>query len=194
MQTKICTTCQKEKTISCFSKHKECKYGVRCKCKECIRDYTRTEIGHIEKIYRNQINRSRLRVDPPPEYTVGQLIKWATNQEIFHILYNAWVESGFDKWLAPSFDRIDDYCHYTLNNLQIVTWRENNYRYMEDAINGVNRKRCKSVLQYDLDGNFIKEYYSVRSAARETGIDQAGISRVCRGELRKTHGFIFEFI
>jgi group I intron endonuclease len=51
----------------------------------------------------------------------------------------------------------------------------------------------KSVLQYDLDGNFIAEYESAREAERITGIGFKMISRVCNGDRPYTHGFIFKF-
>lgn len=40
----------------------------------------------------------------------------------------------------------------------------------------------KTVYQYDLDGNFIAEYGSTKEAARQLGIKDSNISRVCRGE------------
>lgn len=39
--TKQCTFCKKIKTLDCFHKHKQCKYGVSSKCKDCINEYTR---------------------------------------------------------------------------------------------------------------------------------------------------------
>lgn len=45
----------------------------------------------------------------------------------------------------------------------------------------------KSVLQYDLDGNFIKEWKSACEAERQLKISQANISACCRG-VRKTTG------
>lgn len=51
----------------------------------------------------------------------------------------------------------------------------------------------KSIVQFDKDGNFIKEWGSQGDAARELKLSQSKISEVCRGN-RKTHGgFIFKF-
>lgn len=38
---------------------------------------------------------------------------------------------------------------------------------------------CRKVLQYDLDGNFIKEWNSIREAHYNTNISRMGISRCC---------------
>lgn len=40
----------------------------------------------------------------------------------------------------------------------------------------------KAVLQYDLEGNFLKEYPSIKEAEKETGIYENGISDCCNGE------------
>lgn len=52
---------------------------------------------------------------------------------------------------------------------------------------------AKIVLQYDLDGNFVAEYKSAREAEKITGIGYKMISRVCKGERERTHGYIFKF-
>ncbi len=54
-------------------------------------------------------------------------------------------------------------------------------------------KVSKIVYQYDLNGNFIKEYKSVRDASRNLGINHSNISRCCRGEYKHTYGFIFRY-
>ena len=51
----------------------------------------------------------------------------------------------------------------------------------------------KTVLQYDIEGNFIAEYKNAREAERMTGIGFKMISRVCNGKRPHTHGFIFKF-
>lgn len=47
MQTKICTTCHIEKEITEFNKEKLGKYGVRSKCKPCIRLYVQSNADQI---------------------------------------------------------------------------------------------------------------------------------------------------
>jgi hypothetical protein len=46
--------------------------------------------------------------------------------------------------------------------------------------------RYKVVLQYDLDGNFIKEWLGASQIRDELGYNQSNITGVCNG-LRKTH-------
>ena len=51
----------------------------------------------------------------------------------------------------------------------------------------------RKVFQYDLNGNFIKEYRSTRNAANELNTNHANISRCCNGEYKHTMGFIFSY-
>ena len=55
-----------------------------------------------------------------------------------------------------------------------------------------SKKRSKPVLQYDLEGNFIKEWKSVTECGIN-GYKQGHVAACCRGE-RKTHkGFLWEY-
>lgn len=56
-----------------------------------------------------------------------------------------------------------------------------------------NHYNVKTILQYDLDNNFIAEYNSAREGERQTGIGYKMISRVCNGGRPHTHGYIFKF-
>lgn len=56
-----------------------------------------------------------------------------------------------------------------------------------------NGKLSKPVLQYTMDGEFVKEWPSTMQAEREGGFNNRLISACCRGK-RKTHkGFIWKY-
>lgn len=86
----------------------------------------------------------------------------------------------------------------TVSNLEWIT----NYDNMQHSIRTglrdnkkigelVKEKRGKKVMQYDLDGNFIKCWNSVREVADELNIDRHTIRKVCKGETKQTHNYIF---
>ena len=50
----------------------------------------------------------------------------------------------------------------------------------------------KAVLQFDLNGNFIKEYPSQIEAERQTGIPNTNISYCCNGKYSQAGGFIWK--
>jgi hypothetical protein len=48
----------------------------------------------------------------------------------------------------------------------------------------------RKILQYDLDGNLIKEWDSIESAYREYG---PGVKKCLKGLMKKTRNFVFKF-
>lgn len=56
-----------------------------------------------------------------------------------------------------------------------------------------NGKMSKHVLQYDMDGNFMKEWISVREIERELGFLHSNISKCCNGKLQTAYGFIWKY-
>lgn len=54
-------------------------------------------------------------------------------------------------------------------------------------------KRGKKVLQFDLNGNFIKEWNTIRTASYQTNTDQKGIIMCCKGKQSKANNFIWRY-
>lgn len=73
---------------------------------------------------------------------------------------------------------MDDYKSYTLDNIKLVSFQENEDKSHKDRKGGKNNKASYEVLQYDLEGNFINKYYSMQEAGRQTGINHANIRAV----------------
>jgi hypothetical protein len=106
------------------------------------------------------------------------------------------VESGFDKYKAPSIDRIDDNIGYKKDNIRLVSFQENMDHCYDAArkaehTNSGWEKGCMrphhAVVQLTTDGDFIQSFISVNEAARKTGCDNSKIPAVCMGK-RITHG------
>ena len=56
-----------------------------------------------------------------------------------------------------------------------------------------SKKLSKPVLQYDLEGNFIREWPSVRQAEREGGFNSRCICMCCKGNQKKHKDFIWKY-
>lgn len=54
-------------------------------------------------------------------------------------------------------------------------------------------KNNKPILQFDLNGNFIKEYESITQASKELNNSLNDISQCCLGRSRTSKGYIFKF-
>lgn len=197
METKKCYKCGEVKPLNEFRENYKMKDGSLNICNKCENtaktNRNRSKNGVVGVTYRNQIKHSVHRKHPLPAYTKEELKEWLFSQPLFHELYDKWVESGYDRWTKPSVDRIDDYVGYTLSNIQLMTSKENLDKSYKDKINGVNNKQSKAVLQYDLDGNFIKEHYSLNQAYRDTGINDIFISYVCRGMLKTAGNYVWKY-
>lgn len=89
-----------------------------------------------------------------------------------------------------------------VDNLEWVTKSENELHASEKGFTkkqkemvAKNNKKLKSkkVYQYDLNGNFIKQYSSVSEAARENGFAIGAIANCCRGERKKVYNYIWKY-
>jgi group I intron endonuclease len=56
------------------------------------------------------------------------------------------------------------------------------------------KRQRKAVCQYDIDGNFIQTYKSIREAVRETGIDRQQLSACCNKMALSAGGFFWCFV
>lgn len=91
------------------------------------------------------------------------------------------------------------------NRVENLEWCTNEYNcnYGTHNIN-ISRTMSVPILQYTLDGQFIKEWKSSREAELETGISNVNILRCCHGgfynsnrgkwvNVSKANGFIWKF-
>ena len=119
------------------------------------------------------------------------------SQDLFHELYDKWVDSGYLKKLIPSVDRKKDSKPYTICNIQLMTWGENKFKGHGDMrsaklIHG--NKPQKAVIQYDLHGNYINEFCSVNEAGRKTGISIGNICETCKNKRPVAGGYVWKYL
>ena len=133
MNTKICTSCKQFKKESCFGYSSCHKDGLRYVCKICDntrrRIYNRTEKGLINRIFAGQLNASKKRGHLPPSYSKEEFLVWILSQKKFHDMYSEWKQLDYPKSHSPSVDRKDDCLGYTIDNIQLMTWIENDYKW-----------------------------------------------------------------
>lgn len=209
MRTKICSKCHKNKLLSEFSKHPTAKLGVRPDCKECCKAYKKKfykdnrkrllrekskyyqENKESEKqrckIYRNKnpwkttYSNAKQRCNNPNnedyKYYGARGIKFKlTVKEIKKL----WFQYNAYNMKQPTIDRKDNNDHYTLQNC----------RFIENKENSAKDKR-KPILQYSLDGKFIKEFNSIKKASQELNVTH--IYNVLNGNRKSCGGYKWKY-
>ena len=84
-----------------------------------------------------------------------------------------------------------------LENLNLMTPKENsnwgtrNERCAEELKN--RKDQSKSVLQFDLQENLVKEYPSIKQVEREKGFDHSYIVKCCKGKIPTAYGFKWQY-
>lgn len=72
----------------------------------------------------------------------------------------------------------------------------NKYGWCDYDFNKFQKKRVSKpikVIQYDLEGNFIKEFSSIKEAEKETKANNTGIINCCKGRQKTAGGFIWRY-
>lgn len=197
--SKKCKRCGQLKDLTEFSKASNNRDGYNNTCKPCVvarnRDYWRTPEGRLSQIYAHQQVISRERGHPSPQYTRNELYDWAFQNQ-YEQLYLQWKSANYPKNLTPSIDRLNDLLGYSLQNIQLVTWDENNQKMYDQ------RKTCqrvtqqnKKIEQLSLDGGHIAFFDSISHAARSTGITRTNINGMCKNKpnVKSVGGFIWRY-
>ena len=199
LNTKHCKKCDITHTINNFPKSNT-KDGLHCYCKPCERirgrEYARSKVGLCRGIYKHQRHTSKKRGYHLPTYTSDELMEWLYSQPLFHRLYDNWKRLDYQRDYVPSVDRKDDYISYTMDNIQLMTWKDNNIKNNNDMKNGKNRKALIAVVQKTLNSKFIAEYYSISEASEIVYGDRTlgtHITRCCKYKKPQYRGCTWEY-
>ena len=76
-----------------------------------------------------------------------------------------------------------------VDNLEWVTSKENTNHAIDSGL--IDNK--KAVLQFTIDGDFVREYESIKEAGRQTGVDDSAIVKVCKGIHRQSGNYIWKY-
>ena len=87
----------------------------------------------------------------------------------------------------PSIDRKDNNGNYEINNCRFIEFRENSSK------SNLDHPKGKTILQYDLAGNFIKEWKGIKEAGRQLKIWDTTIGNALRSKSHKGKGFIWQY-
>lgn len=63
----------------------------------------------------------------------------------------------------------------------------------KNPLYGKPSARRRIIIQYDLQGNYIKQWDYIKQASLEIGIDIGGIVRACNGKQKTAGGYVFKY-
>ena len=79
------------------------------------------------------------------------------------------------------------------NNVNNLEWCNSKYNCnFGTRIERISKRRSKTVLQYDLEGNFIREWKSSAECGRN-GFNQGHVAACCQGKLKKHKDSIWRY-
>lgn len=108
------------------------------KIKTFSKEYKRTVSGLINTIFWGQkLSRKSSKSNKIVLYTLEELTEWVIKNPKFGELYLNWQNSGYDKWLKPSIDRILPSGNYDFKNIRLVTWKENDEKGKRERFKNV---------------------------------------------------------
>jgi hypothetical protein len=103
--------------------------------------YEKTKNGFLMRLYRNMTSRFAGIQKQKHHLYEGktlmpkeQFYEWAKSSDKFHSLFAIWEDSGYDRKLTPSVDRIDSSRGYEFDNIEWVTHSENSRRGSKAAL------------------------------------------------------------
>ena len=90
----------------------------------------------------------------------------------------------------------EDKTNNYVENLEWCTVKYNNIfgtRLKRVSVKATNGKCSKKVLQYTLDGKFVKEWKSTHDVERNLGYAQTNISSCCLGKYKSAYGYVWKY-
>ena len=202
-----CTKCKVAQSLDNYQKDSNSKSGFRSTCKTCSYaatiEWNRSPKGIACRLWHKHNRRSIHRGHDKPGYTKEWLFNFVLNHPDFDSLYAAYVSSGYNKYFAPSIDRLDDNVGYTKDNIRLVAFIDN----MEHAWDAGRKKEyhnagwakgaCgdhRAVVQLSMAGEFVAQYISVSEACRQVGAQDSKISNSCSGKRKSHAGFRWMYL
>jgi hypothetical protein len=165
---KICKGCLKDKPISEFNKNSQFGKGINSKCKDCV---NKSAIEYYNKFpwrktfYVIKDRCTRKKNNHYKNYGERGILVLITSEE----LKTLWFRDKAYLMKQPSINRKDNNGNYTLENCEYIEWGKN-------SAERNTRILSKPILQYDKQGNFIKEWKSLTEIANALNGTISGVS------------------
>lgn len=162
--------------------------------------YQVSNLGNVKSLNYNHTGKERIlkKYKGQDGYLRNNLCK---DGEIKHMLNHRLVAQAFipndDLFKTEINHKDENKTNNCLENLEWCTSKENcnygsrNERMVKAQINHPNKS--KQVVQYSLDGVFLKTWQSIHEIERQLGFANQNIIRCCKGKYKTSYGFIWKY-
>lgn len=82
---------------------------------------------------------------------------------------------------------------YSDEDKQKMSLAKKGKKFNEDQKINMRGKQCKPIIQYNLNGDFIKEWKSFKEISNELGFYNSGLCFCCRGIQKTAYGFVWKY-
>lgn len=178
---KKCTSCHNIKSEKDFYKDNAHKSKLRSNCKECcdLAEKERRQKYPERYILKDIKDRCNNAKNQAYKWYGGRGIKCLiTEEEIKELM----IRDGYWDMEKPSIDRIDNDGNYCIENCRFIELSEN-----------ISKDKKKILCQYDLQGNFIKEWESSSEASRQLKITVSHLFEVANKKRASANKSIWRY-
>lgn len=144
--------------------------------------YEVSNLGNVKSLITNKLLKPKTTSRGYMFVNLGKELKTKLVHRLVWEAFNGPIPEGLQ------INHLDENKHNnSLTNLSLVTQRENmNWGSLPE-------KFAKPILQYDKNGNFIKEWRSIQSIRRELRFNPSHISECARGKKKSAYGYVWVF-
>ena len=82
---------------------------------------------------------------------------------------------------------------YSDESKQKMSQSKQGKKFAEDKKINMKGKRCKPILQFDLENNFVKEWDSFKDITTNLGFHNSGLCFCCKGIQNTAYGFKWKY-
>jgi group I intron endonuclease len=155
-----------------------------------IRSMSKSKLGFLGRLYKH-LNSLKNNRHPNPNLQ-NSYNKYGIENFVFEILEICPPEQCIEReqyyldTLKPFYPIGFNVCKNALNNTKSPS---KNRTCSRDTSN-LNNNYKKYILQYDLEGNFIREWFGISAAAKQLNVERVNIYKCCRGIAKSAKGFV----
>ena len=158
-----------------------------------IKDYEgHYQVSNLSRV--KSIKFGKERILKPVTDRHGYLIVglWKNNKQKIYKVHRLVAEAFIpNPYNLPQVNHKDE--NPLNNNVNNLEWCNSKYNCnFGTRIERISKRRSKTVLQYDLEGNFIREWKSTAECGRN-GFNQRAVSACCLGKLKKHKDSIWRY-